>query len=497
MRIDPPARSIPARRRATLGTAALATLAGVVAWALATPLAADPKLALAAPAFVVAATVCLRWPAEGVIGVLALTGFSGSLPAFTGIGGEPVVDLLLLGLWAGAIWGHLSGTGRGIAWLWPGVVACGLYLGLTAIEIAAAPDPSLGLTSFRIGAWYMLAMLLVAYAPWPAATYRRIARGAVLVTLAVGSYALLRKLTGSATAEQSHAIEILNPDRKEELRFFGSLVSAQALAAWSASAGTFCFAIALGLRGGWRAAAAVAASLCLVAVIASEIRTGLAAIAVGCILVLVLSQLALGPAGFRPATGLVMVVALAVAGVGGFVALAGDSPDAGRRYEAILSPGDDYAYSVRLTRWENVIAEAEEHPFGSGLGTAGGAAVRDGRARTIGTTSFDSSYLKIALEQGLAVMVFFIIALALLLAGLARRALTEPDRERASLAIGGAGVLAAMLVLFYFGLYIEGLAALTGWILVGVGLAQFSELPRVRRPSPGRRGPSPPPVARG
>ncbi len=223
---------MPAGRRATLGTAALGVLAAAAAWGVAAALTAEPKLALAAPLFVVAATVCLRWPAEGLIGVLALTGFSGSVSAFTDISAAPVADLILLGLWAAVIWGHLAGGGRGTAWLWPGVVACGLYLGLTMIEILAAPDPELALSSFRIGAWYMLAMLLVAYAPWPPRTYLRIARGAVLVALAVGSYAVLRKLIGSAAAEQANAIEILSPGAKEELRFFGSLVSAQALAAW-------------------------------------------------------------------------------------------------------------------------------------------------------------------------------------------------------------------------------------------------------------------------
>ena len=187
---------MPAGRRATLGTAALGVLAAAAAWGVAAALTAEPKLALAAPLFVVAATVCLRWPAEGLIGVLALTGFSGSLSAFTDISAAPVADLILLGLWAAVIWGHLAGGGRGTAWLWPGVVACGLYLGLTMIEILAAPDPELALSSFRIGAWYMLAMLLVAYAPWPPRTYLRIARGAVLVALAVG------ELCGAAKADR-------------------------------------------------------------------------------------------------------------------------------------------------------------------------------------------------------------------------------------------------------------------------------------------------------
>ena len=74
-------------------------------------------------------------------------------------------------------------------------------------------------------------------------------------------------------------------------------------------------------------------------------------------------------------------------------------------------------------------------------------------------------------------MAFFIAALLLLARGAGAAGAHLPDRERGALAVGGAGVLAAMLVLFYLGLYIEGLTALTGWILVGIGVAQFSELP--------------------
>ena len=54
------------------------------------------------------------------------------------------------------------------------------------------------------------------------------------------------------------------------------------------------------------------------------------------------------------------------------------------------------------------------------------------------------------------------------------------DPDEAALAIGGSGVVAGLLVLFYFGLYIEGLAALASWVMVGLGVAQFSGLPAAR-----------------
>jgi len=45
---------------------------------------------------------------------------------------------------------------------------------------------------------------------------------------------------------------------------------------------------------------------------------------------------------------------------------------------------------------------------------------------------------------------------------------------RAALAIGAAGTLVSMLVLFFVGDYVEGLPALAGWLLVGLGVGQFA-----------------------
>jgi hypothetical protein len=191
-----------------------------------------------------------------------------------------------------------------------------------------------------------------------------------------------------------------------------------------------------------------------------------------------------------------------VVGAAAFAFTIGSSDQASQqRYRAIFDPQSDVAYEIRMQRWESVLAEADDHPFGEGLGTAGGATARYGRYRTLGAGNFDSSYLKIALEQGLVVMAFFIAALGLLLAGLAWRAIRTPDPVRAGLAIGASGVLAGMMVLFYFGTYIEGLTALASWILVGLGVAQFSSRPvergavPARPPAPASATSSPSPVA--
>ncbi len=465
------------RLRAPALFGAILLLAWVLAHKLVPMALAQPKLALGAPVFLLAIVACARRPAAALIAVLAVTGFSGTIPAFTGVKGGSVASLILAALWAATLWGLVSGERRRAAWLWPGVIACGFYLALTSFELLTAPSMQVAFESFRTSAWFILAALLVGYSQWSQETYLRVAQGAIVVALVVGAYALLRKVIGTSGTEYDYALQITGAiPSNETLRFFGSLPSAQELASWCSSCGVFALAFALGANGRWRWIAGSAAALCLMAVLFSEIRAGLLAFAAGSIVVLVLSQLsqARGP---RIGTSLLVAAALVLAGAAGFVWVAGSSEGASRRYSAILQPSTDQAYEIRVQRWKSVLAEAKQHPFGEGLGTAGGAAARFSPYDTLGAGNIDSSYLKIALEQGLAVLAFFVASLLLLLAGLARRAAIARDPPAATLGIGAAGVLTGMLVLFYLGLYIEGLGALAGWILVGLGISQFATLP--------------------
>jgi hypothetical protein len=59
-------------------------------------------------------------------------------------------------------------------------------------------------------------------------------------------------------------------------------------------------------------------------------------------------------------------------------------------------------------------------------------------------------------------------------ATLGRRAIDAPDRTGAALGIGACGTLAAAMVMFYAGFYIENLQILMAWLLLGLGVAQFS-----------------------
>src|SRR3954447_20153688 len=246
--------------------AALATLALVDRRGLAAPLARaaaftavtagavvaaiwvphQPVLAVAIPGTALSAVFCARFPAVATVAVFVVTGAYGSIDAYTAIPTAGVVDLLLVGLWIGAIWGYLFGGRRQAAWVWPGVVASALYLAITLLQITAAESISLGVQAFREAAWYMMAFLLVAYAPWAQRSRYRIVQGVVLTALAVGGYACFRLVAGAAPQEQMHAVTAAgNTVRLDDLGLLGSFSDKKSLAGWCASAIPFLVGFAL------------------------------------------------------------------------------------------------------------------------------------------------------------------------------------------------------------------------------------------------------------
>ena len=57
--------------------------------------------------------------AVGTVAVFVVTGTYGTIDTYTAIPSAGVVDLLLVGLWIGAIWGYLFAGRRLAAWVWP------------------------------------------------------------------------------------------------------------------------------------------------------------------------------------------------------------------------------------------------------------------------------------------------------------------------------------------------------------------------------------------
>jgi hypothetical protein len=92
---------------------------------------------------------------------------------------------------------------------------------------------------------------------------------------------------------------------------------------------------------------------------------------------------------------------------------------------------------------------------------------------TIGSFSIDNSYLRVGYEQGVVPALLYIAALLALALSLIRRAVSTPDSARAGPALAAAGAMVAYIVVLYPSNAFDGYAALTAWLLAGVGIAPF------------------------
>jgi hypothetical protein len=449
-------------------------------------LATDNSIVLVAlPAIVLVGVLAAKRPVAVTLTVFFISGAVGTIGAFTPLPVTGFVDFLLLGLWLGAVGTYLTGRAERRPWLWPALLAPGLYLGITAFEVMLTHPVSLGLQAFRASSWYLAAFLLVALAPWSERTHIRIARGIALVGVVIGAYCCYRYAVGPSAKEtlaSRHAQPGIPPS--VQARFFGSFLSANQLGGWTAAMIPFCLAAAISWRGRWRLVAALAIPLLATALLASTIRTGAVAAAAGSAVVLLLVLLSRGTRA-RIATALVAVLAAAVVGAGAYDLTVAGSGKQSTRFANLLSPGQDVAYTLRQERWSEAWADIQDHPWGHGLGTSGGAAAKNPAGPVI-TPYIDSSYLVVGLQQGLAIMLLYVFALLSLLVALARRSNLIGDTRRASLAIGACGTLVALIILFYAGLYGEGAYIAGAWIIVGLGVAQVT-VRTVRAPARSER----------
>jgi hypothetical protein len=469
-----------ARRAAELRSLAIPALIATVAAAVLLAIAIGNAIVVVAlPGAIAAAMFAVRRPVAMTLAVFLLSGLVGTLTAFTPIPVTGLVDFLLAGLWLGVVGTYLTGRAERRAWLWPALIAPGLYIGITAFEVLLTHPVSLGLQGFRAASWYMAAFLLVALAPWSERTHARIARGIAVVGLLVGAYCTYRWLVGES-AKETIAARNAQPGIPPSIqaRFFGSFLSANQLAGWTATMIPFLLAGAISWRGRWRLLAAAAIPLLAVPLLASTIRTGALAAAAGIFVVLLLALLLRAARG-RLAAALVALLAAGVVGAGAYDLTIGGSGKQSTRFANLLSPEKDLAYTLRQQRWSQAWSDIQDNPWGHGLGTSGGAAARNPSGPVI-TPYIDSSYLVVGLQQGLMIMLLYVFALVSLAVALARRASLIPDPGRAFLAIGACGTLVAMLVLFYAGVYSEGAYIAGAWVIVGLGVAQVT----VRTPRP-------------
>ena len=465
---------IPGRRAAEFRSLAVPALIGAALGAALLVAAIEHSIiVLAIPAGIGAAVLATRRSVAVTLAAFLLSGFVGTLKAFTSIPVASLVDLLLLALWLSAVATYLTGRAERRAWLWPALIAPGLYLGITAFEVLLTHPLSLGIQAFRAASWYMAAFVLVAVAPWSERTHARIARGIAVIGLIVGAYCTLRWAVG-ASAKETAVARAAQPGVQPgiQTRFFGSFLSANQLAGWTATMIPFCLAAAISWRGRWRLVAATAIPLLAIPLLASTIRTGALAAAAGIAVVLALALL-LRRARGRIAAALVALLAIGVIGAGAYDLIIGGSGRQSTRFANVLSPEKDLAYTLRQDRWSQAWDDIQENPWGHGLGTSGGAAAKNPTGPVI-TPYIDSSYLVVGLQQGLMIMLLYIFALVSLAIALARRASLIADPGRAFMTIGACGTLVALIVLFYAGVYSEGTYITAAWIMVGLGVAQVT-----------------------
>jgi hypothetical protein len=471
---------------------AIAVLA--VIFAVAT--AAQPFVAAAVPAVFLTALLCARRPAGAMAIVLVFSGSFGSLQAFGVFSPGPYVDLILAGLWIAVIVSHLVKERDRPWWIWPGVALLILYIAITFFEIPTAVGMSIGVKSFRYSTWYMAVLPLLALAGWSLNTYIRISKALIAVAVLVGAYAVLRLIIGPASSEQDFALQGAGTFNvvEDKLALIGSFPSRHSLAFWATTATPFCLAASFTMRKGWRLAALLAVGLCVTAVLGTQVRAALPALVVGGITVVVLHQVAGGMKGGTIGKTIAAIMIAFVVGAALFSMVVGEDSS---RYSAIFSPSGDTSYEHRITKWTQAIEDIQHDPFGKGLGTAGLVQeLGQGPYITEGSYGIDSSYLKIAYEQGFPILALFILAMIVLLINLAMQAVRVEDERVRAMLIGAAGTLVAALSMFITAIYIENLPVLVTWTAVGTAIGATAAARAERQEEP-VRAPAPEPDAGG
>jgi hypothetical protein len=444
-----------------------------------------PLMYAAPPGIIAAAIFWLSAPAVAAFITVFCVGTYGTVQAYFPVPTVGLAEVLLVGLAGCVIWLHVAQTWRRRVHVVPAILLIVIYVAISAFALIDTPIFNAAFTSFKGTGGHMLTVVLLALAPWPPATFRRVAIGILAAAVIIAAYCGLRYFVGSSSKEMLNARLADAGPWLKDLRFFGSFPAAPALAAWCVAVLPLALSIALAWRGRWRLVAGGVAGAIVLLLLASDVRTGLLAGAIGAAAAgaLFVSSRAF-PSGRRLATGSIAVIAAVGISVPAYLIAVAPDQKRSERFASLFDPGSDRNYQVRQTRWDAAWDEVVAEPLGHGLGRAG-IGIRQADTLPVGPVILDSSYLKIGIEQGLAVLVFFVLILVVLLATLAWRAVTTTDPLRATLAIAGAGTVAGLAVLFWGSTYIEAPPVIVGWLVIGLGLAQVTLGDQPRRGTPG------------
>jgi hypothetical protein len=474
----PLAARTPAIAIATI--AAVAVVAGLALFPTATLLAGvvTGVLVLAAVepsiAFVVALVLfCF----EGTIKVrLSIEGVPSALPV-----AAAALDLMLGAAVAGmlarrraapllALWRDARRAER------LGASLLGAWLVLSVLQLMLAGHLVTAAEGWRLSQAYVAAGVLGGALWWGSADGPR---RLPLLCAGLGvaaAYAVVRIAIGPSGSEKTFALfgSDATSSFGSSFRAVGSFSGAFGLASMLAPAIVLLFASAVTRRDG-RWAYAAGCVLAVVAVVGSQVRTGLVAAAVG-IGFVALALLAERGLRSRRAVKLVVALGVLVALAGTAVAISsGGSSQVSRRATGLVSPLSDQSVKIRLDTWRRTLDAAVHEPLGSGLGTVGRATGRTGATYT------DNSYLKALREQGFAGIALLLGAIVLLLGSLTAKLVRAGPSAR-PFALAALAALVTFLVMMVTGEYIEQPGKVLAWSLLGAALA---DLHVRRRPAAG------------
>ena len=445
----------------------------------------SPIYAIGLPAVMAAAVLVAKSPATATVLACFVTAIIGSFEAFLGFSPNNLIDLMLAAIWLVVLIRAIVGRPYSFV-VWPAVLGCAFYVGLTTIDLLTSENFGIALLGFKSTMWYLLTFLAIAYAGWSRETYQKIALGLIAITGLLSAYVVLRLIVGPADAERELASVTsnkINVDPVDEsLRVVGSFQTAHSMSFWMAFMGPFCLAVALWSSGKWRIAAAAGALLCLLAIIISEVRGPLPGFVLGTLLVLAIYQGARAFPGFKAGVAVLAIGSVMAIGAGA-LAVTASQPERIERFERILDPTTDPTFAKRQFKWNQVLDSVEENPFGRGLGTAGAGQISGGDTVELAEFNIDNSYLLIAYEQGLFVMFLFIGVILALLISLIAASLRTRSKEAAAFGMGACGTLLSVMISFYTGLYIESPPIVGAWIVVGLGLSYFVSRAVAREPA--------------
>lgn len=440
-------------------------------------------LGFAPAALALAAVGAHRWRVPTVFLLFAFAGSYGSLEAFTPISAGVTSDVLLGAGWVVLIWDWITGRREPPRWLpLPLALLLG-YVAVTAVFVLFAGDLEQAAYSFRSSAWLMTGAVLVAYFVPEPRQQALVHQGVLVVAALVGGYAMLRWAIGPAAKEEEPLLN--NPYAQGdngEVRLFGSLPDPQSLGIWCATMVPFTLASALApIASRWRLVALVAAGMCAAAIQGSDSRSAIVGAAVGSLAVFALFAAGRGFQG-RKALPLALGFILLLAGGGAFAATKlSDDGSAGTRFRGLLDPLNDLSVRERVVKWETILDDIDQLPFGHGLGSSGAAELKYARFSSAATFDPDSTYVKVAYDQGMLVLLLFVAMLIVLILGLGQRVIRAPDVRAGALAVGACGALVSFSATMGAGVYFESLLGASPWLLVGLAMAPYARELALRR----------------